>query len=634
MASELEMRRSDTSYWDVIKRNGRGGTRRNPPQLPPESERVTATMLEGGDRVDLRLEKSGRKWQWYYVSGGAVGEGYDTAQQAVNAAKREFEGFRMEAREGNPRGDSEDREAEDLAEGAYGALSEAFNRKRYGWVKTQIQSPFNNDLELHFHIHDDKDVSAQVFDGRGRGKGAEVVVVDGGKDMYTHVQDVIHFFLHHGSVEGWEPFSEGMTEDEADVADAEELFEESRRGNPASQVVQTIARQLRALGMPRRGIQLVAWDENTLKVNKGARGSIIRYNHATDLYDVTPYEGLKMGGEIEGVGVEELFQVVGRQLGIKANPELGGTRERRLEFLWRETPRAYRSGRGSGRKIMVRTDSGSALVPLANLTNDEIDTALGLREGESRVGNPTPSPYDRPGWQAMAQGVRRYSLEALADEYERLGYETDITDGPKVRGKKSWRLYVRGPVREMRSNPLLETSDDDGQQAAAADKYAEFHGRESTEQIILEDDIEAPTDLAVLGALVKLKVKCLSGITAEITFDPGREYGGNAEEDERPLLSCSPDGKQLYLRGGDQSIDLSVVKMEGKKWLKDSMIIGEITNIEYQTEKGFDEFKLITYYHKLGEETKVRPFLVYDTINKLLVIAGGQYDVRPEGIVN
>lgn len=623
MASELEMRRSDTSYWDVIKRNGRGGTRRNPPQLPPESERVTATMLEGGDRVDLRLEKSGRKWQWYYVSGGAVGEGYDTAQQAVNAAKREFEGFRMEAREGNPRGDSEDAMATEDADG----LLELLQSSERGYTN------LGDGYRLMVRVHDDSDLTAQVQGPGRRDVGPEVVVGVLGKDE-RQVQDAVHYALHHKTMAGWTPNSEGMTEDEADVADAEELFEESRKGNPASQVVETIARQLRALGMPRRGIQLVAWDENTLKVNKGARGSIIRYNHATDLYDVTPYEGLKMGGEIEGVGVEELFQVVGRQLGIKANPELGGTRERRLEFLWRETPRAYRSGRGSGRKIMVRTDSGSALVPLANLTNDEIDTALGLREGESRVGNPTPSPYDRPGWQAMAQGVRRYSLEALADEYERLGYETDITDGPKVRGKKSWRLYVRGPVREMRSNPLLETSDDDGQQAAAADKYAEFHGRESTEQIILEDDIEAPTDLAVLGALVKLKVKCLSGITAEITFDPGRENGGDAEEDERPLLSCSPDGKQLYLRGGDQSIDLSVMKMEGKKWLKDSMIIGEITNIEYQTEKGFDEFKLITYYHKLGEETKVRPFLVYDTINKLLVIAGGQYDVRPEGIVN
>lgn len=64
------------------------------------------------------------------------------------------------------------------------------------------------------------------------------------------------------------------------------------------------------------------------------------------------------------------------------------------------------------------------------------------------------------------------------------------------------------------------------------------------------------------------------------------------------------------------------------------MYIGEIEEITYRTRKHFDQFKTIDYYHGLGEVSKVRPQLLYRSRDKKLLIAGGQYDVRPEGIVN
>jgi hypothetical protein len=64
------------------------------------------------------------------------------------------------------------------------------------------------------------------------------------------------------------------------------------------------------------------------------------------------------------------------------------------------------------------------------------------------------------------------------------------------------------------------------------------------------------------------------------------------------------------------------------------MMIGVAYELTYQTEKGFQNFKLTDYYHKLGEETGVQPFLLYDPRNQLLSISGGQYQTKPEGIVN
>jgi len=64
------------------------------------------------------------------------------------------------------------------------------------------------------------------------------------------------------------------------------------------------------------------------------------------------------------------------------------------------------------------------------------------------------------------------------------------------------------------------------------------------------------------------------------------------------------------------------------------MAIGVLYELTYQTEKGFHKFKLTEYFHKLGEETGVQPYLIYDPNNKLLSISGGQYVVKPEGIIN
>lgn len=110
--------------------------------------------------------------------------------------------------------------------------------------------------------------------------------------------------------------------------------------------------------------------------------------------------------------------------------------------------------------------------------------------------------------------------------------------------------------------------------------------------------------------------------------------GFDADSEDPVELTVSEDGMQLYLVGGDQSVDLDSIGMGGRKWVRDSMVLGVLKKITYRTQKDFDKFETIDYYHRLGEETKVRPRLLYDTLNKTLSIAGGQYRVERPGIIN
>jgi hypothetical protein len=110
-----------------------------------------------------------------------------------------------------------------------------------------------------------------------------------------------------------------------------------------------------------------------------------------------------------------------------------------------------------------------------------------------------------------------------------------------------------------------------------------------------------------------------------------------------PYLASSEDGRQLYIEGGDQSVDLAAFQMDGDNWVKDRMVLGQFSepepgathtnkkrywNIAYQTRKEFDKFEDVIYQHDLGEDTRDRPYLEYEPRNKKLYVAGGRYYIK------
>jgi hypothetical protein len=180
---------------------------------------------------------------------------------------------------------------------------------------------------------------------------------------------------------------------------------------------------------------------------------------------------------------------------------------------------------------------------------------------------------------------------------------------------KAWMEgWAAGKRVEKRGNP----------ESSASALYEDFHGRPPGKIKEVVTEVQEHEWLTQLGTLTELKVATLTNLDATLAF----------EGKGTPDLCSSEEGHQLHIEGGDQSLDLKALKMDGDKWYKESMVIGVLYELTYQTEKSFHKFRPTGYFHKLGEETGAQPFLLYDPVNKLLSVSGGQYEIKPEGIVN
>ncbi len=164
--------------------------------------------------------------------------------------------------------------------------------------------------------------------------------------------------------------------------------------------------------------------------------------------------------------------------------------------------------------------------------------------------------------------------------------------------------------------------------AGSAEAFERFHGRRSGENIDIEESIHVHEHLAALGTLKQLKVKSADGGIVTVSG-----FG--------KALLCGDEGdSQLFVRGGDQSLDLDDFGIEEPyRELED---LGEVRQIRYHTVKnhlGKDGGDAV-YFHNFGEDDKAagrrprRPRLLYSVRDSLISFAGGGYTITPEGIRN
>jgi hypothetical protein len=167
-------------------------------------------------------------------------------------------------------------------------------------------------------------------------------------------------------------------------------------------------------------------------------------------------------------------------------------------------------------------------------------------------------------------------------------------------------------------------------ESTAAALSAAFHGRPAQRVDEYVDDVHVHSYLTELGTLVEITVDTPSGIRAELDFSG-----------EQLKLASNEAGTQLYIQGRTK-LDLDTLKLSGKQWRKDLMVIGEMQSIVYRTAKADDGGEMVDYIHASGEDlvdnkhrkvTDVFPTLLYDVLNSELLIAGGQQEVRDVGIV-
>lgn len=188
--------------------------------------------------------------------------------------------------------------------------------------------------------------------------------------------------------------------------------------------------------------------------------------------------------------------------------------------------------------------------------------------------------------------------------------------GPRSvrKSKKAMKKLLPGFRRKKRRNQ-------EESMQAAAEKFTEFHGKPPNRIIEYEiDDTHYPDKFAEMGRLKELRFDL---DTANRDF-PLRGFGACQ-------AVCTPDGRNIYFLGGDQSVSLDDLNIASDK---DIIELGPCTFIEYHTVKGFHDFEPTDYWHRFGETNHIQPVLAYDRLNRSLFLIGGDYEVRPEGIVN
>ena len=172
--------------------------------------------------------------------------------------------------------------------------------------------------------------------------------------------------------------------------------------------------------------------------------------------------------------------------------------------------------------------------------------------------------------------------------------------------KELTRRSVAGKRRKSRRrNPEGE----------ATDAYTGFHGHEPEEEVVVKRDVHFHEHLAGAGKLVKLTVKN-DFASVDLTGFKGA------------LLAFNEERNQLYIEGGDQSVDL---RKFGIRNPHDMQTLGQVFVVEYHTRKDHlgKEGGNAIYVHKFD---KPYPDLLYDVRNEKLLFSGGGYNIPDEGI--
>jgi hypothetical protein len=153
-------------------------------------------------------------------------------------------------------------------------------------------------------------------------------------------------------------------------------------------------------------------------------------------------------------------------------------------------------------------------------------------------------------------------------------------------------------------------------EASAAALSESWHGRPAKIATDYDETFRYHGVLTDLGRLQEIMVLVTERKGQSILFDA------------KTRLASSENGKQLYVVGGDQSLDLSALGIKGEEAQKDLVVVGEVHHLVYVTAKqhlGKADKESGPYQHKLGEESGVMPILLYDRLNKLVGFAGGNY---------
>ena len=233
---------------------------------------------------------------------------------------------------------------------------------------------------------------------------------------------------------------------------------------------------------------------------------------------------------------------------------------------------------------------------------------------KSRKKNPSKSEWEylvAHGWRRVETGSRE---RGKAQPYWPAGRW--LKEG--ISGKFTISQAIARQRREAKHN---------NPSSAAAEVYEEFHGRPSEEVVTVKEKIHYHEHLAALGELRTLIVQARDGARVTLT------------RFKKAILCTNEAKNQMFVRGGDQSVDL---KSFGIRTAHEIETLGRVVELAYFTTKDHlgDEGGTALYFHVAGEtnENGKRkmagwgPDLIYHTVDERLEFSGGSYMIRAEGV--
>ena len=180
--------------------------------------------------------------------------------------------------------------------------------------------------------------------------------------------------------------------------------------------------------------------------------------------------------------------------------------------------------------------------------------------------------------------------------------------------------------RQQTGNGRAKNRQNPGGLEGASKLYEDFHGEPGQHVDTYREPDARPVTLAEIGTLLELEVKRPTGW--KWAFLDFKMRGVK--------VAANPEGNQLYFIGGDQKIcrgDLTAMGVDNSRALID---LGECMTIGYRARKLHVDGISSGYTHKFGEESGIRPRLIYDRRGPepRIQLAGGDYIAKTEGIVN
>ena len=180
-------------------------------------------------------------------------------------------------------------------------------------------------------------------------------------------------------------------------------------------------------------------------------------------------------------------------------------------------------------------------------------------------------------------------------------------------GKARQERRRRAPLARRRRN-----QSEGGELRQAVSLFGTFHGRDPEEIIEKQRSAAMRLEYTTLGDLEYLIVQPdPDGKAVQINF-----------EGDRVKLASAPNGRQLYLIGGNQSLDRLLEKFTDDPQ-KDFIDLGEALEVQYDARKIHSNFQPTSWYHAFGKEKQpgdgALPRLMYDKLKKEIFFVGGEY---------